>query len=155
IRTCQPCLHYDLWSLESDEPSLAALANASLSASEYHKALQGRDGPGGGMCETPAEAAKLGRGEAIRLTLPNECRPVGFLDYMSGPESYGAMSYALQLALVQSVPARPGGDPVIRVFPAWPKQWDASFMLLCRGGFLVSSAQQDGVVSSVTIKSQF
>src|SRR5262249_50985750 len=92
IRTCQPCLHYDFGSLESDEPSLATLANASLSASEYHQALKEKNGPGGGMCETPAEAAKLGRSEDIRLTLPNECRPVGFLEYMREPESYGAMS---------------------------------------------------------------
>jgi hypothetical protein len=33
---------------------------------------------------------------------------------------------------------------IICVFPAWPTEWDASFCLLARGGFLVSSEIQAG-----------
>ena len=48
-----------------------------------------------------------------------------------------------------------GGEPeVIRVFPAWPPEWDASFRLLARGGFLISSEIKEGKVVSVEIESR-
>jgi len=40
------------------------------------------------------------------------------------------------------------------VFPAWPAKWDAEFRLLCRGGFLVTSAIEGGRVRRVEITSQ-
>ena len=52
----------------------------------------------------------------------------------------GRAADALHNALVQSVGAGPAADPVIRVFPACPHEWDAAFTLLCRGGFLVTIA---------------
>ena len=61
---------------------------------------------------------------------------------------------ALHLALLQSNPPSPGGDPVIRVFPAWPKKWDASYKLLARGGFLVTSSMQRGRIGFVELESQ-
>ncbi|MFA6134176.1 MAG: glycoside hydrolase family 95-like protein [Phycisphaerae bacterium] len=153
MRVCQPCLHYDLWSLESDDPNLVKIANASLDASEHQKILKTPKGQCW-LAETPAEAAKLGRAEDIRQTLPNACKPDRFLANMQGPEGNGAMSYALELALVQSAPAKPGGDPIIRLFPACPKEWAASFSLLCRGGFLVSSVSDQGQIKFVEITSQ-
>ncbi len=53
-------------------------------------------------------------------------------------EHLGLLSVTLQEALLQSVSSRPGKPEVIRVFPAWPPEWDASFRLLARGGFLIS-----------------
>jgi hypothetical protein len=52
------------------------------------------------------------------------------------------------------VPAAPGKESVIRVFPAWPESWDAQFTLLCRGGFLVTSSMQKGVIEFTEINSQ-
>jgi hypothetical protein len=43
---------------------------------------------------------------------------------------------------------------VIRVFPAWPKEWDASYTLLARGNFLVTSSRQGGAVEFIEIMSQ-
>jgi hypothetical protein len=45
-------------------------------------------------------------------------------------------------------------DDVIRVFPAWPKDQDASFVdLRAQGGFLVSAEQRDGKVVKLDIES--
>ena len=52
------------------------------------------------------------------------------------------------------MPAGPGEAPVIRVFPAWPSQWDAAYTLLARGAFLVSSSMKNGRIEFVEIKSQ-
>jgi hypothetical protein len=65
----------------------------------------------------------------------------------------GRAADTLHNALCQSVPAAPGREPVIRVFPAWPKEWDAAFTLLARGAFLVSSSMMSGSVESVQIRS--
>src|SRR5262249_39093553 len=51
-------------------------------------------------------------------------------------------------------PPSPGGDPVIRVFPAWPKEWDASYTLLARGAFLVTSSIERGRIGFVELESQ-
>jgi hypothetical protein len=69
-------------------------------------------------------------------------------------ERLGRSSDALQNALCQSVPSKPGDPTIIRIFPAWPKEWDAQFKLLCRGNFLVSSSFKDGEIKYVELKSQ-
>ena len=66
----------------------------------------------------------------------------------------GRAADALHNALCQSIPAGPGREPVIRVFPAWPKEWDAAFTLLARGAFLVSSSMAAGKIEFVEIQSQ-
>lgn len=45
------------------------------------------------------------------------------------------------------------GEPLLRVFPAWPRDWGADFTLLARGAFTVSAAQHDGVIGPVTVVS--
>jgi hypothetical protein len=45
------------------------------------------------------------------------------------------------------------GGPLLRVFPAWPKDWDADFTLLARGAFTVSAAQTGGKIGPVSILS--
>ena len=69
-------------------------------------------------------------------------------------ERLGRGADALQNALVQSIPSKPGEPTIIRVFPAWPKEWNGQFKLLCRGNFLVSSSFQDGDIKYVELKSQ-
>jgi hypothetical protein len=56
--------------------------------------------------------------------------------------------------LLQSTPAGPGQEPVIRLFPAWPDEWEGSFKLLARGGFLVTSSFKNGQVEFAEIVSQ-
>ncbi|MFE5318701.1 hypothetical protein ACFQ88_08335 [Paenibacillus sp. NPDC056579] len=65
----------------------------------------------------------------------------------------GNAAAALQLALCQSQPGAPAKEPAIRVFPACPKGWDAEFALWCHGGFVVSSAIRQGVVTRLSVKS--
>jgi hypothetical protein len=60
----------------------------------------------------------------------------------------------LQEGLLQSVSARPGESEVLHVFPAWPKEWEASFRLLARGGFLVTAAARNGEVEFVEVESR-
>ena len=56
--------------------------------------------------------------------------------------------------MLQCLAPKPGGDPVVRVFPAWPAEWDASFQLLAKGGFLVTSSIERGQVEFVEVRSQ-
>lgn len=69
-------------------------------------------------------------------------------------EALGCIAATLQDGLLQSVSPRPGEPEVISVFPAWPMAWDASFSLLARGGFIVTSAVVDGEVAFVEIDSR-
>ncbi|MHC4645604.1 MAG: glycoside hydrolase family 95-like protein, partial [Planctomycetota bacterium] len=71
-----------------------------------------------------------------------------------GAQRLGIIADALHLALCQSVPPGPAQEPVIRVFAACPKDWDAEFTLLCRGAFLVTSSMQNGRIDFVEIESQ-
>jgi len=64
------------------------------------------------------------------------------------------MSAGLHAALLQSSPPAPGQDPIIHLFGAWPKEWDAEFTLLARGAFLVTSAMSKGQVRFVELLSQ-
>lgn len=107
------------------------------------------------------DAAKLGRADELEVMFntqykyfhdtPNLMWDEG--DYYSA-EGYGTWSAAIQTALNQSLAPAPGEDAVIRVFPAWPRSWDAKYKLLAKGGFLVSSSMTGGDVEYVEIESQ-
>ncbi len=107
------------------------------------------------------DAAKLGMADELEVMFysqykmfqnnPNLLHDQG--DYYSA-EGYGTFASAIQQALNQSLCPTPTDDPVIRVFPAWPKSWDAKYKLLAKGGFLVSSSMTDGVIEYVEIQSQ-
>lgn len=107
------------------------------------------------------DAAKLGMTDELEVMFysqykmfqdtPNLLHDQG--DYYSA-EGYGTWSAALQQALSQSNAPYPGGEAVIRVFPAWPRAWDAKYKLLAKGGFLVSSSMVNGEIEYVEIESQ-
>ncbi len=69
-------------------------------------------------------------------------------------ERLGRATEALHAALLQSAPPAPGTDPVIHVFPAWRREWDATYTLLARGAFLVSASMNKGQIAPVKIYSQ-
>ncbi len=110
-----------------------------------------------------AQRREAGRGEALPAVLASYYAafsplPNGMSQF-EGPtapsvEHLGLLTTTLQDALVQSISPRPGEPEIIRVFPAWPEQWQASFQLLTRGGFLVSSATREGEIEFVEIKSR-
>jgi hypothetical protein len=112
---------------------------------------------------TPIAVARAGRGKELPQVLERYYAafaplPNG-MSLFEGPtaasvEHLGLLTTTLQEALVQSVSPRPGEPEIICVFPAWPTEWDASFRLLARGGFLVSSEMKDGKVTFVEIESR-
>jgi hypothetical protein len=69
-------------------------------------------------------------------------------------EHVAGLSGGIHSSLLDSTPAEPGADPVLRLFSTWPKDWNASFTLLARGGFLVSSVQDGGETPWVQIESK-
>jgi hypothetical protein len=66
----------------------------------------------------------------------------------------GRAAEALQLALLNSTPPAPAAEPTIRLFAAWPPEWDATFTLRARGGFVITAAQKNGRVEFVEILSE-
>lgn len=66
----------------------------------------------------------------------------------------GTLSEGLSAALLQSGAASPGGIPIIRVFPAWPKEEDASFSLRAKGDFIVTSLMKSGNVNFIELTSK-
>jgi hypothetical protein len=66
----------------------------------------------------------------------------------------GRAAEALQLALLHTAPGTPGGDPAIRLFPAWPDEWDARFTLRARGAFIVTAARKSGRTESVEVRAE-
>ena len=107
-----------------------------------------------------SDAARLGRAEELPAMLktqasifantPNLLRDEG--DYYSS-EGYATWTAALQLALCQSPAPAPGGDAVIRVFPAWSGP-DAKYRLAAKDGFLMSSSLVGGRVAYIAIEAR-
>jgi rhamnogalacturonyl hydrolase YesR len=156
-----PQWFFDLCTLENGDPETMKIANATMDG--Y---LRGPGTRPGVLSKVPVTAAMMGRAEAIRYLLPNQLlypdrAPVlaNRLDQREGVQTtnaqrLGRVADTLHNALLQSVAAGPAREPVIRVFPAWPGEWDAAFTLRARGAFLVSSSMKAGRIEFVQIKSQ-
>jgi Glycosyl hydrolase family 95 catalytic domain/Domain of unknown function (DUF5703) len=69
-------------------------------------------------------------------------------------EHIAGLSTGLHASLLNSHPESLTNEEPIAIFNDWPKDWDAAFTLLARGGFIVSAAQQGGTVSLVEVMSQ-
>jgi hypothetical protein len=57
------------------------------------------------------------------------------------------------MALLQSNPPAPAEQPILHLFPAWPKEWDASYTLFAREGFTVTASTEAGEVKSLELYS--
>ena len=66
----------------------------------------------------------------------------------------GYLCAGLHSSLLQDNPGKPGLPPVIRLFPAWPDDWDADYKLLARGGFLVTASIRGGEIAEAELLSQ-
>lgn len=162
-RNTMPMWYFDLCTLETAEPESLEVANATFDA--FFRGGIEPDTRIGVLSKLAVVAALLGRAEDVKVLLPNQIhtRETPILTnrmtlregvQTTGLQRIGRAADALHAALCQSVPAKPGAAPVIRVFAAWPKDWDAAFTLLARGAFLVGSAQRDGRIPMVEIRSQ-
>jgi len=168
-----PSYMFDLVTLEADDPQALSLASATFFPDGIDP-----DARVGVLSTAAVAASMLGRSDAVKVFIPSQIRCLsperGFVKSEQtggtgvlanrmtlregvndlGAQRLGMASWALQLALCQSVPPGPAQDPVIHLFPAWPKNWDAEFTLLCRRGFLVTSSMQNGKIEFAEIKSQ-
>lgn len=118
------------------------------------------------LSKIPAAAAVLNRADAIQYLLPNMLQgnnnihvmenrmdlSEGF--YTTNIQRIGRVADALQQSLCQSAPPAPGQPPIIEVFAAWPRIWDAQFTLLSRGGFVTSAAIRNGEIIFTELKSK-
>ena len=161
--------NYDILTLETKDQGLEggdwAIANNSFEANVAYKMNLSLGDYGSNLSRFLLDAAALGRSEfnIILNNLNNEINSkvggstnrLGFVttDWAEFG-GYGILSAGLQDGLMQSISATPGGDPVIRVFPAWDKNKPAYFKLLAKGGFLVSSSVKNSEVSFIEINSQ-
>jgi hypothetical protein len=166
-----PQWFFDLCNLECPDKRRLETAQNTLKA--LLRGNPGPDTPVGLLSKVPMAAATSGRAEAMRYLLVNQVRGITVdrntgvrrvanlanrMSLREGPqaldaEALGRAAEALHLALLQSNPPEPGGEPVIRVFPAWPPGWDAAFTLLARGAFLVTSSWRQGKPEFVEIES--
>lgn len=106
----------------------------------------------------------MGRKDATRFLIPNQIRTAE-IETMpnrmtlregyqtTGIQNLGRVADALHYALMNSSPPGPGEDPVIKLFHAWPEEWDADFKLLARGNFLVTSSSRGGRVTFLQLVS--
>jgi len=157
-----PIFPFEDWTLETDNPSMDYIARkvveisprlaSSLNGEALNTAIR-----------TPIAVVRAGRGQELPTVLR------GYYDAFSpmkngmsmfegenaqSIEHLGILTMTIQEGLVQAVSPRPGEPEVIRVFPAWPDEWDATFRLLARGGFLVTSSIRNGEVEFVEVESR-
>lgn len=167
-----PMWFFDLCFLESKDRELFETARATFST--YFRDGITEATPVSVLSKLAIAASALGRSDAARFLIPNQIRVLrqeratayrgggvlaNRMTLREGPQALdaqrlGRAAEALHLALLQSAAPSPGGDPVIRVFPAWPKEWDASYTLLARGAFLVTSSMRQGRIGFVELESQ-
>lgn len=167
-----PMWFFDLCNVESRDTGLLETARATFD--QYLRNGLNPRMPVGVLSKLPIAAASLGRADAVRVLLPNQIRAIAperatayrnggvlanRMTLREGPqaldaERLGRAAEALHLALLQSNPPAPGEAPVLHVFPAWPKEWDARFKLQARGAFVVSSSMRNGRIEFLGIESQ-
>jgi hypothetical protein len=169
----EPARFYDLMTLASEDHATlerlrkAATKNPVDASTRVHV-----------LSRAAVGAANLGLADYVKhlipgqiRTLPNEgCDTWGLgatgqgilrnrLGMREGPgclecQRLGNAANALHAALLQTAPSTPFGKSIIRVFPAWPKAWDAQFTLAARGAFVVSACIEKGTIAFVQIHSQ-
>ncbi|MCA9860135.1 MAG: glycoside hydrolase N-terminal domain-containing protein [Thermomicrobiales bacterium] len=157
-----PVFPFEDWTLETRNVATDPIVQKLVDLGPRHKSVLGGAGTNTAIRSAIA-AVRAGRGEELPTILDRYAAafsplPNG-MSLFEGPtaasvEHLGLLTTTLQDALLQSVSARPGEPEVIHVFPAWPKNWNASFRLLARGGFLVSSKFDRGAVLQIEIESR-
>ena len=167
-----PMWFFDLCNVEARDRRTLETANATFSS--YFRNGIGPDVTVSVLSKLPMAAAALGRADAVRHLIPAQIqarapeRPAAYkgggvlanrMTLREGPqaldaERLGRASEALHLALLQSNAPAPGEDPVIHVFPAWPREWTARYTLLARGAFLVRASFENGRIVFVELESQ-
>ena len=162
-----PVFPFEDWTLETRQPSTDAIVQKLLDLAPRMNSILRGDACNTAI-RTPIAAVRAGRGDELPAILTAYYAAFGALEngwslfegqgktenQAHSIEPLGCISFILQEGVVQSVSPRPGQPEIISLFPAWPKEWDASFRLLTRGGFVVSSSTRNGDVQFVEIDSR-
>ena len=158
-----PVFPFEDWTLESRDPYVDGIVQRVLDLAPRLGSIVN-----GAQCNTairtPIAWVRAGRGDELPAILASYYAAFAPLvngwslfegaDQAHSIEHLGCITMTLQEALLQSVSPHPGEPEIISVFPAWPKEWEASFRLLARGGFLVTSAFQERKVPFIEIESR-
>jgi hypothetical protein len=168
-----PHFFFDLCNLDSPDQELLATAQAT-----FERGLRG-GAPNAGtavgvLSKTAIAGTTLGRADATRFMIANQMRSLtserdsayrggqplaNRLSLREGPQAFdaqrlGRAAEALQIALLNSTPSAPAEEPTLRLFAAWPEEWDARFTLRARGAFVVSAERKNNAISAVEILSE-
>ena len=158
-----PIFPFEDWTLETGDPSVDAVALRTLELAARHRRVLAGGEKLNTAIRSPIAAVRAGAAQDLPAILEHyrstfEPLANGFSLFEGvtahSVEHLGLLTMTLQEALLQSVAPRPGEPEIIRLFPAWPSAWDASFRLLARGGFLISAAMQNGRIAHVEIESR-
>ena len=160
-----PIFPFEDWTLETHEPEVDKIAQRVIDLAPTFRRIVGGDTWSATTTYTPIACARAGRAEQLPAILVAYCNaltpllPNGLNLFEGGVQSMGIehsgqMATTMQEGLLQSVSPRPGQPEIIIVAPAWPGDWNATFRLLARGGFLVTAAVRDGDVAFVEIESR-
>ncbi|MFM8221369.1 MAG: glycosyl hydrolase family 95 catalytic domain-containing protein, partial [Planctomycetaceae bacterium] len=157
-----PVFPFEDWTLETKDDTTDRIVQTLLDRAPRHQSILAGAGTNTAI-RSPIAAIRAGRGAELPQILDRYAAafsplPNG-MSLFEGPtaasvEHLGLLTTTLQDSLLQSVSARPAAPEVICVFPAWPKHWNASFRLLARGGFLVTSRFDKGTVDFVEVESR-
>jgi hypothetical protein len=168
-----PQWFFDLCNRDSTNADGLVVANATFDRMIRGGAIGANTGVGV-LSKVAIAGATLGRVDAARFLVPNQIHVLTLergtayrgggvlanrLTLREGPQAFdaqrlGRAAEALQIALLNSTPPAPAAEPTIRVFSAWPAEWDATFTLRARGAFVVSAAQKNGRVEFVEVVSE-
>ena len=157
-----PVWFFDLCNLGNENQEILDIANTTFDS--YFRDGINAESKVFVLSKLPVACSILGRKESTKFLIPNQIKTAEsevLINRMTLREGYqttgvqrlGRVADALHLALFQSAPENPGGKPVIFVFPAWPENWNASFSLLGRGNFFITSSMKNNNVEFVEIKS--
>jgi hypothetical protein len=168
-----PQWFFDLCNLDSPDAETRAIAGATFDRAISRTGLDAKT-PVGVLSKLAIAGVTLGRTDAARFLVPNQMRGLlaerdgvyrggrplaNRLALREGVQAFdcqrlGRAAEALQLALLNSTPPAPAAEPALRVFAAWPAEWDAAFTLRARGSFVVTAAQKNGRAEFVEISSE-
>jgi hypothetical protein len=167
-----PQWFFDLCNVDSPDKERLAAANATFERS-FRNGLDDKT-PVGVLSKLAVAGATLGRVEAVQFLVPNQMRGLtaerngvyrggqpfaNHLSFREGVQAFdaqrlGRAADALEIALLNSTPPMPAQEATLRIFAAWPRDWDAKFTLRARGGFVVTAEQKNGRVAFVEIVSE-
>jgi hypothetical protein len=161
-----PIFPFEDWTLVTQTPDVDAVVQRTMALAPRHRRVLDGEALNTAI-RSPIAAVRAGLGEQLPAMLASYRTAFSPLDngfslfeqvtpgYQAHSiEHLGLLTMALQEALLQSVSPRPGEPEIIAVFPAWPREWDAEFRLLARGGFMVQARFAAGTVEWVTVHSR-